>query len=277
MLLETLDFSQTLTSNPWLTLLSVIVAIVAVIVAIVFGIKSSRSRKPYFRKISATIVSDFTNKVQSIQMLFDGKPISDVTITRFLFWNAGRETIRKEDIAQSDPLRITVTDGKEILESKIVKENNDASMFKLSPIGRTALDLSFDFAERNQGAIIQVIHTGKTEKDIDLTGTVIGAGKPKLVRRPRFEEGTSPSQKNTWVMAIIALMFIGLGLVAGTYWIIFPTPTVQTSTGQVSPGSPLAGFLILATYVGMGSFFFYYAYFRQRLPPKLTEFWNLDA
>jgi hypothetical protein len=38
--------------------------------------------------------------------------------------------------------------------------------------------LSFDFLDGGQGAVLQVIHTGRSSDDISITGTVKGVGNP---------------------------------------------------------------------------------------------------
>jgi hypothetical protein len=112
-------------------------------------------------------------------MLYGGQPVKNLTVTKLLFWNAGRETITGADVARADPLGIHVSDC-EILDAKILRAKNPVNCFKLDWAGDPSFaELRFDYVDRDEGVVIQVLHTAKTGRDVRLVGTVMGVGAPR--------------------------------------------------------------------------------------------------
>ncbi len=105
-------------------------------------------------------------------------PIPNLTVTKVLFWNAGRETIRKQDVVKTDPVVIACNKpGCEILQADIIQANEPANKFeeKVSQ-DRQQVTVTFDYVDHGQGAVIQVCHTGTSDKDIEVRGKIMGAG-----------------------------------------------------------------------------------------------------
>jgi hypothetical protein len=79
--------------------------------------------------------------------------------------------------------------------------------------------LRFSFLDHNQGAVIQVVHTGTSSRDVSICGTVVGAGVPHKVRAwtasllryvlPGFlAETLSPRQIRIGFMSLVFLTFL---------------------------------------------------------------------
>jgi hypothetical protein len=116
-------------------------------------------------------------------MLYAGKPIENLTVTKVAFWNAGKETIHSNDIASADPLVVKIKNDHEMLNAKVTYSKNPANQFSISDIkNQKQFTLQFDYLDKDEGAIIQILHTGISGEDIDVTGTVKGVGK--LHRKP---------------------------------------------------------------------------------------------
>jgi hypothetical protein len=106
-----------------------------------------------------------------------------------IFWNKGKDTIDRSDVAQTYPIHIRALKEAEILDVKILKQNNLSSNFSVELLdgGKVAL-IDFDYIDEQQGAIFQVIHTGTNYFSVALTGNIKGAKEidyrtPKRVTR----------------------------------------------------------------------------------------------
>ena len=254
-------------------LIPTVVAVVAVIVAVYFGVKTSKTRDPRYRRHSTNLVKDFTSTVKSVQMLYNSIPISNLTVTKILFWNAGRETIRANDITPADPLRISTLNGGQILEYTLLKMNNPPSEFHLEIRDKATINLSFNFLEKNQGAIIQIFHTGSQDKDIVLEGTVIGGHKPTRVRTaPSFYRKRGKMRIPRVAIAITGLVIAAVSILGAGYVLYVGS----TSTTTTSEGSAFALILTLGiTYAVIGGSLVY-TYFRDNIPQGLEEFREID-
>ena len=61
------------------------------------------------------LVQDFATKFTKLELLFGGKPIRTISVSKISIWNEGNETIHASDIADADRLRLSVVDGAELL------------------------------------------------------------------------------------------------------------------------------------------------------------------
>ena len=117
--------------------------------------------------------------IPELEILFRKNKVDTLTVSRIAVWNRGAATIDRNDIAVADPLRIGPTGTARLLDVKVVQVCGDSSRFEAMLNGDgTAAHLRFDFLDRDQGAVIQVIHTGASGDDVAVLGTVKGAGTP---------------------------------------------------------------------------------------------------
>ena len=104
------------------------VALAGLFVAYIFYQRGQRKREPRWTIRSNNLISDNTARLASLEVTYSGEQVRNLTISRCVFWNAGGETIRRLDIAPTDPLRICALDDSRIMDvPAIVQANNEAS------------------------------------------------------------------------------------------------------------------------------------------------------
>ena len=164
--------------HPLFGITSLIVGVLSLVLAYVFYRLSGRTKEPRWAINSNNLISGFSKKLPNLDIKYSGKNVENLTISRLMFWNAGTETIDQTDIADADPVRIVPVGQTKILDVELLKANSEPSRFLISRAPDGAAHLEFDFLDKDQGAVVQVIHTGTSSKDIVLTGTIKGAGSP---------------------------------------------------------------------------------------------------
>src|SRR3990167_2419551 len=95
-------------NNPYLMILSYILATIGVILAIVFYLRSKREKRPTYQVYNRTLIEGVHTELSDLKVLYKNEPQKRVTVTKLAFWNAGRETINRVDIVDTDILRIEV-------------------------------------------------------------------------------------------------------------------------------------------------------------------------
>lgn len=176
------NWLNSLVANPWFGISGFIIGVLGVILTIVFYFKTRKVKIPCYAIRSLGVVEDITNKSQLLEMYYAKRKIERLTITRVAFWNAGNETIDKRDIAPADPIRMVLKPGYNILDVKLIYEKDKVNQFNFDlQSGNSDVILKFDYLDKHDGAIIQIIHTGEDSKDFEIYGTVKGVGKPRLV------------------------------------------------------------------------------------------------
>jgi hypothetical protein len=174
---QVLTWLKDVSSSPFMTIATFVLAIFSIVLAVFFYIRSRRNKEPVYTKKSFNIIQDFSSKLTDLAIIYKNESVTNLTITKIAFWNSGRETINMVDVAEADPLRISITNNSKILSAEVIYSGNPANKFRISEIKDNSVKLLFDYIDRNEGGIIQIIHTGKSSEDIDVKGIIKGAGK----------------------------------------------------------------------------------------------------
>lgn len=176
-------------------LVAFVLAIIGIVLAIFFYIRSKRQRVPIYSVRSINLVEQSIEKIDNIEILYSGSTVKNLSIARVAIWNQGKETINNTDIAPSDPIKIICTGTTSFLGLKIVYEKNPVNNFFLFPVPnptkpdedlQNEMTVNFDYLDYEEGAIIQVFHTGKTGDEIQVVGSIKGAGKINRLGDPFF-------------------------------------------------------------------------------------------
>lgn len=192
-------------SNLW----SIISLIITISFAIYFYFRSKKVKLPLYSHWSINIINELVNKFESLKMTYSGLPIENLTVTKILFWNGGNDTIDDQDISRVDPLKIHIKENYKILESNVLYSKNPANQFSV----KTANDksdaiLKFDYLDKDEGGIVQLIHTGISDKDIEIQGTIKGAGKPVHAKQHLFFLNSPKFKRNIFIgVTPIILLF----------------------------------------------------------------------
>jgi hypothetical protein len=209
-------------------------------------------------------------------MAYAGERISNLTTTKLAFWNNGKDTINGSDIASADPLMVKVNDGCKILDSSVLYVKNAANQFIINQSDdRSHMLIQFDYLDADEGGVIQLLHTGKSSDDIEVCGTIKGAGKPNRRSVPMLNYLASllPSllrvniihlaQEMRWT---IAFAFFVVPVLMAVHMVLTLEPTNPTQI--LAEGIAIA--ITLLMYWGLGF------YLLKRRIPKGFEIFGED-
>lgn len=148
-------------------LVASIIGILAIMISLSYLILKKR-QKPCFAMRSNNIVSDYKSLFSPIKITHNGSEIDSLTVTRVAFWNGGRKAFGKKDIAEEDPYTFSMREGNEILDKPEIINMTGKRNVKIK--GDQKIRIDFDFLEKNEYVVIQVLHTGKTSDDLIFEG-----------------------------------------------------------------------------------------------------------
>jgi hypothetical protein len=158
----------------WVNIISITVGIVGMILAVVFYNKQKKEKRPVYSLRTFYVAGKVTESPNKLEIRYDDKIIDVLCLTKFAFWNAGRETIRREDISVNEPLIIKSAENVKIFDVELAFKTRPNS-FEVSKIDEHRISLSFDFIDLNQGVALNIYHNGFSRNDITCEGTLIGA------------------------------------------------------------------------------------------------------
>ena len=175
-----IEWIKEIVGNPYITLGLILLALLTFILMIIFYYRSKKIKKPLYSIMNINLIRNFDSKISSLKISLGEESIENLSISKIAFWNGGRETIRRNDIADRDPLIISLNEPYKIFDTKVLVANNPANNISISRAGdeRSVL-INFEYLDANEGCVMQIVHNGVSPEDLSVSGTIIGAGKPK--------------------------------------------------------------------------------------------------
>ena len=213
-----------ITSHPAFKAISFTLTLIAIVLAFYFYNKGKMIREPRWSIITANLIQNYDSKIADLKVLYKGGDIENLSISKIAIWNNGAMTILNTDIPQTHPLEIVGNENVRLLDVKLLAANNEANQFSATMAsGGQSVFLNFDYLDKAQGAVVQIIHTGTSSDDLKLTGAVKGAQLPK---KPTYVARYGTSIKSDAVSAVqyskkIALLFLiasAMGLLVSIFF-----------------------------------------------------------
>ena len=161
------------------------VGVVGVVLAVYFYFRPRRFTKLRYATRSVNLVRDLESQLEGLSVKYDGADVKTLTVTKLAFWNAGNEMIDGDQNATKEPLHVVVDREVALWDMDVVASIPDASNVTMSGVhgkdGDVGGRVLFDFLNPHHGGIVQVIHTGTSGRQVELRGTLKGAGSPERV------------------------------------------------------------------------------------------------
>lgn len=163
-----MEFFYQLPSNPWIWSFTVILTVAAFVLAY----RSTPGKKIKCRIYSKEVIKNKQAFLSKLNILYDGKSIDRLTITKITFWNNSFPTINSTDIIEAAPFSAFLKNGS-ILECSVLEGDNTPNCIDAILLEDNRVKISFNYLDRKEGGIIQVVHTGD-EDSIDITRKIKG-------------------------------------------------------------------------------------------------------
>lgn len=135
-----------------------------------------RGKKRTLSIVCATYPLVMSGKLEipGVEVSYQGKEVDDLSITRFSFWNSGKRAFMKSDLAYGEVIRLYWDESIELFDAQLIKVTDESNKLRLDITeggrnsentdcdsqGKNNLSIKFDYMNRGDGAILQVIHTG---------------------------------------------------------------------------------------------------------------------
>ena len=195
---------EELMDNPYAWLILSVCTVFSVIYAIYAGVKGKDKKQISYIVNTHEIVQAGKNMIPEFQISYRGQTIDDLTVTRFAIWNSGNRLLNSNDIVDTKPLSITSNDdGPDILDASIIKRSEESNKFTIDKKSAHCAELQFDYIDKQDGIIVQILHTGSA-KNISLSTLIKGGKKLKNV------EKRTTVIKNKKVFKIISTVLTGI-------------------------------------------------------------------
>lgn len=147
------------------------IGVLGVLIGVVGVVRSRKERRPCWAFETHSVIGKGAELEGDVQILFQEHPVSQVSVTRVVLWNRGRQSIRKTDLVGE--VTAGFPQGVEILrEPRVVKSSREEIGFLAKRKDR-CVTLTFEFLDHEDGAMVEVVHTGDTATKPQLSATII--------------------------------------------------------------------------------------------------------
>lgn len=247
-----------------ISIISLALGILGVGLAVYYANKSKHSKLLKYDVKTKNVIRN-NSKFVGLKLLYNDELITNYTISELWFWNKGNDIINFVDMSENDRLRLEIEEG-DILDIQNVFATNKNNLIDIKEISkdRKTATISFDYIGKKEGAVLQIIHTGRNSSNIKLKGEIKGFGCPirslsKANGIVKFFEAFEKFMNITKLPKIVRYFFLnlmkGLGLIvfsivvmAGIYSFFQPELDWITGGMLVILGSLYDLLIILSIY-----------------------------
>lgn len=149
------------------------VTIISIFLTVFFYFKSRRKRVPFYSCRSTRLIQRDVNQINCLEVFYDKRKLTALTITKLAFWNNGRDTISKTDIAEKDRVRVQIKEAYEILSCEVIAQTKEANNVVVSMADdRKSVSISFDYLDYKEGVVLKIRHTGSESEDLEIKGSI---------------------------------------------------------------------------------------------------------
>ena len=149
------------------------IAILSFIYAIVCQQKNKERKEFSYSLKSNSLIRGKKSKFEKLAITYDGKEIDSLCTSKFVIWNSGNKILNHSDMVESKELTISVSDECRILDVEIITCSERTNQFNVKIENEKAVKIFFEYADKKDGIVIQIIHTG-TSDDIHIDCKIKG-------------------------------------------------------------------------------------------------------
>jgi hypothetical protein len=280
-----------------LPILSILLAIISIYIGYYFYTHPQKIKNPCYAIRNINLIRGLVKKFgEDLEILYRKNNIENFTATKVAFWNLGKDTINKDDIAPADPLEIYVKEGFEILDVKILFAKKSVNQFdiKLSE-DHKSVKILFEYLDQDDGGVIQILHTGKSAEDIGVRGSVKGVKELTCTSSPksfiiRFFSRTATNYPKTRFNKVMDILLFLFPIIIGALILFSPPVNTTYKCAEATMNGNIQGLWCIPNTIPQGletrvpyliliiimiipySLFIYYTNLRRRIPKGFDIF-----
>lgn len=270
---------EKLMQNPYAWAVLSLCTVISVLFAIWAYGKGKRKLEISYYSTTNEIVRDGKYLIPDLIVLYRDEAINNLTATRYAIWNSGTEVLNNSDIVASVPLQILNDDSTgNILDAIIIEQSEETNMFKVIEKTPQCIKINFDYANKMDGIVVQVLHTGAASS-LKVDCKIKGGKAPKNVNNSFAESiNKEKSRKANAIATAIAGIITVLILFGATFlYMLKDSPYIPKEILEMLLQEPsrddyimlFISIIVLAILVFFEAWIMIKSAFYIKIPPKL--------
>ena len=197
-----------------------IIGVVGIVLAVVFYRKGKEKKEFSYSLRSSTLIRGKKRKLEKLSVTYAGQQIDDLCVSKFTIWNSGNKTLNRDDMVTSKELTIAATDESRILDAELIACSEETNKFSVQIIDKHTAKVLFDYVDKREGAVVQILHTGTNDTlkiDCKIKGGLpiknfVNETVPRIVSEASIK--TMSSKKLAIVSFVMMLILLGFAIAA---------------------------------------------------------------
>ncbi len=272
-----------LMANPYCWLLLAFCTIFGVSFTIYQVFINKQNKEISFVKHKFYAIEQGRKAIDGLDILYKGQKTESLIVSRYAIWNSGNILIRNEDVVESRKLCLKCSEDAKILDAKIIAVNEDTNLCNIDSIDDNQVNLTFDYLDKNDGLVIQVLHTGKQNNlifDCKLKGgNLKDADYSKLENILSKEENKSRKLAKSLLTIEVFLLAVGgfltIFMTLDKIYNIIPRDNIFSVDYQISNNIFIFMTVILIVLLFLMCKLLFIKIYHFNIPSKLRKFEDL--
>lgn len=180
--------------------------IISVVLAIVFYLKAKERKVLTYCLRSSSLIRGKKRKLEKLSITYAGNQIDNLSVSRFTIWNSGNKTLNKDDIVATKEVTITALEENKILDAELIACSEGTNNFSVKIIDEHTVKVLFDYVDKKEGAVVQILHTG-TNDTLRIDYKIKGGMPIKKFINETFPRIISRALNRTFIMKVFPVIF----------------------------------------------------------------------
>lgn len=247
-----MDWLKQLMHSPIAWAVLSVLTIGSVIYAIYCQYTNKERREISYTKKTNVLIRRRKSLFEKLLITYDTREIENLCISTFTLWNSGNRTISSQDMVKTKEISVCLANNAKILDVEIIKVVETTNQFRIEKIDDSMVKIIFDYIDKKEGLVFQIMHTG-SEEDV-LIDCKIKGGKPikninndtlpkamiKAINSKAMERLLLPTVILIMaVCVVIAILFTVAIFSEGIQDILFISPNIVDIQKETSSFSPI--------------------------------------
>lgn len=162
-------------AHPLIGFIGTLASVIGIPLCLVLFFLSQQDRDVRYAVSSTPTTIVKAGQTSNLKVQFNNRELtSDVSSIQIAIWNAGKESVRRENIL-SETLSLRLEPATTVLEARVKKMTRDLVAFQVGTSNSSMgiLTMSWNILERGDGALLEVIYTGTSERVV-IDGAIEG-------------------------------------------------------------------------------------------------------
>ena len=201
-------------------IISAVLGPILSLILFIISLLLTKRKKPKFFTRSRKIITTLESEFRDLKVYYKNSLIVNLTETRVFFWNAGRQSIRTNDLLKATPIVVSIPSEIEIYSISYISTPDLGKTIIFSEKEQEGYELSFDAMQKHDGICVRVLHSGNEENAISVTGKLDGRIKIKKATKTSYDPDNTSFINKTPCNIALSLILLCASTAVAIYAII---------------------------------------------------------